>query len=139
VTPTAAKTRVVIADDHAVVRRGVRALIEPLEDFEVCGEAEDGLQAVQMADTMAPDIIILDVSMPGMNGMEAAASIHERTPATQILFFSLHSSEELAHKAFRIGARAYVLKSDAERDLVTALRKLQQNQTYISPAVGEIT
>jgi DNA-binding NarL/FixJ family response regulator len=133
---SAVRTRVIIADDHAVVRRGVRALLEPLQDFEICGEAENGVQAVALAEELRPDIAILDVSMPEMNGLDAAKQIRERWPAVEILLLTLHASEELARRAFELGARGYVLKSDAERDLIVALRQLQGHHKYISPALG---
>jgi DNA-binding NarL/FixJ family response regulator len=104
---------------------------------ELCGEAENGQEGVKLAETVRPEIIIMDVSMPGLNGLEATRIIHNILPDTKILLLTLHSSTELVRTAFRAGARGYVLKSDAEHELVRALNVLAGNGTYVSPGIDQ--
>lgn len=127
--------RVLVVDDHAVIRRGVQQILHPYPEWELCGEADSGEEAIKLAETLKPEIIIMDVSMPGLNGLEASRVIHGRLPETKILLLTLHSSPELVRTAFRAGARGYVLKSDAEHELVRALRVIAGEGTYVSPAI----
>ncbi len=125
--------RILVADDHAVVRRGVKALLESQEGWEVCGEASTGREAVDEVNRLDPDIVVLDLSMPELNGLDATRRIRREAPRTQVLVLTMHHSEELAHQVFQAGARGYVLKSDADRDLVTAVESLEQHQSFQTP------
>ncbi len=125
------KTRVVIADDHTIVRRGLRALFEPQPDFEVVGEAEDGRDAVARALETEADLVVLDISMPRMTGLDAAREITRRRPATRALMLSMHDNEEYFFQALKSGASGYVLKSAADRDLVEACRAAMRGEPAI--------
>jgi DNA-binding NarL/FixJ family response regulator len=129
--------RVIVVDDHAVIRRGVQGILNAFPEWELCGEAENGQEAITLAETVKPDMIIMDVSMPGLNGLEATRIIRNILPDTKILLLTLHSSTELVRSAFRAGARGYVLKSDAEHELVRALNVLAGDGTYVSPGVDQ--
>lgn len=128
---------VIVVDDHAVIRRGVQGILSPFPEWELCGEAENGQDAIKLAETLKPEIIIMDVSMPVLNGLEATRIIHNILPGTKILLLTLHSSTELVRSAFRAGARGYVLKSDAEHELVRALNVLIGDGTYVSPGIDQ--
>lgn len=128
-------SRVLVVDDHAVIRRGVQGILRSFPEWELCGEAENGQEAVKLAETLKPEIIIMDVSMPVLNGLEATRIIHELLPNARILLLTLHSSTELVRTAFRAGARGYVLKSDAEQELIRALNVLVGDGTYVSPGI----
>ena len=125
--------RILVADDHAVVRRGVRALLEGQMDWQVCGEASTGPEAVEQTRLLDPDIVVLDLSMPELNGLDATRRILRESPRTQVLVLTMHHSEELAHQVLQAGARGYVLKSDADRELVAAVDSLQQRRTFLTP------
>jgi len=129
--------RVIVVDDHAVIRRGVQGILSAFPEWELCGEAENVQEGVKLAETVMPEIIIMDVSMPGLNGLEATRIIHNMLPDTKILLLTLHSSTELVRSAFRAGARGYVLKSDAEHELVRALNVLAGDGTYVSPGIDQ--
>src|SRR5580692_7479304 len=113
--------RVLIVDDHAFIRRGVQTILHPFPEWEFCGEAENGKEAIRMADQLKPEVIIMDISMPGLNGIEATRAIRKSQPAVKIVLLTLHDSSELLRIAFRAGARGYLLKTDAEQELVKAL------------------
>src|SRR5258707_8629838 len=125
--------RVIVVDDHAVIRRGVQQILHAFPEWELCGEAGDGQEAIRLAETLRPEIIIMDVSMPGLNGLEATRIIRNILPDTKILLLTLHSSTELVRSAFRAGARGYVLKSDAEHELVRALNVLAGGGSHLNP------
>src|ERR1700752_5024219 len=127
--------RVIVVDDHAVIRRGVQGILHAFPEWEVCGEAENGQEAIRLAESLKPELVIMDVSMPGLNGLEATRIIHNTLPNTKILVLTLHSSTELVRSAFRAGARGYVLKSDAEHELVRAQNVIAGDGTYVSPGV----
>lgn len=127
--------RVIVVDDHAVIRRGVQGILHSYPEWELCGEAENGEEGVKLAESVKPEVVIMDVSMPGMNGLEATRQIHQLLPDTKVLLLTLHSSTELVRSAFRAGARGYVLKSDAEHELVRALNVLIGEGTYVSPGI----
>lgn len=129
--------RILVADDHAVVRRGLRGLLEAQLGWRVCGEACNGLEAIEKAKQLKPDVVILDISMPELNGLDAASLILAAVPQTQILILTMHSSNELIERVLEVGARGYVLKSEAERDLVAAVDALTQNKPFFSPLVSE--
>jgi DNA-binding NarL/FixJ family response regulator len=127
--------RVLIVDDHAVIRRGVQGILSTYPEWDLCGEADNGQDAIRLAGELAPEVVIMDVSMPGMNGLEATRIIHDVLPETKVLLLTLHSSAEFVRSAFRAGARGYVLKSDAENELVRALNVVIGEGTYVSPAI----
>jgi DNA-binding NarL/FixJ family response regulator len=127
--------RVLIVDDHAFIRRGVQTILHPFPEWELCGEADNGNDAIRMAEELKPEVIIMDLSMPGLNGIEATRAIRKTQPAVQIVLLTLHESAELVRSAFRAGARGYLLKTDAEQELVKALTVVTGQGTYISPRI----
>ncbi|HEX6504306.1 MAG TPA: response regulator transcription factor [Terriglobales bacterium] len=129
--------KIIVVDDHAVIRRGVQGILRAYPEWELCGEAENGQEAVRLAESVKPEIIIMDVSMPGLNGLEATRIIRNILPDTKVLLLTLHCSSELVRSAFRAGARGYVLKSDAENELVRALNVLAGDGTYVSPGIDQ--
>ena len=129
--------RILVADDHDVVRHGLRALIEAKPGWQVCGEATNGQDAAAMAQELQPDIAILDVSMPMLNGLEATRLIRKASPATEVLVFTMHESEQLIRDVLAAGARGYLLKSDTGHSLVTALEALAAHRPYFNWKVSE--
>jgi DNA-binding NarL/FixJ family response regulator len=129
--------RILIVDDHAVVRRGVRALLESQSHWEVAGEATTGREAVDAAKRLRPDIVVMDLSLPELNGLDAARQILKDSPGTEVLVLTMHHSEELARNALQAGARGYVLKSDADQNLIAAVESLRQHKPFLTSAVTE--
>ena len=119
--------RILIADDHEVFRRGVRGVLEEQPGWHIVGEAGNGRQAVEMARELQPDVLVLDISMPELNGLDATRQILQASPGSEILILTLHDSEQLAQEVLKAGARAYILKSDAAQDLVAAVSALQRH------------
>jgi DNA-binding NarL/FixJ family response regulator len=133
------KTRVLLADDHQVVRRGVAAIVgDAGPDWEVCGEASTGREAVALAASLKPDIIVMDISMPDMNGLEATREILKNNPRTEVLILSMHESEQMVHDVLSAGARGYILKQDAGNDLMTALGAVRQHKLFFTSRVSEV-
>jgi DNA-binding NarL/FixJ family response regulator len=130
--------RIFIADDHEVVRRGIRSLLEEHVGWEVCGEARDGRDAVAKVVELKPDLVLLDVGMPGLNGLDAARQILTAMPGTRILILTVHESEEVIREVLEVGARGFLLKSDAARDLVAAVEALQRRTTFFTSSVAEM-
>lgn len=130
--------RMLIADDHAVVRAGLRALLEARSGWEVCGEAADGREAVDRARELKPEIAILDIGMPLLNGVEATRQIRKVSPHTQVLILTMHESEDLVQQVVDAGARGYILKDDADRTLTAAVDSLRRGQPYFSTRVSAI-
>jgi len=130
--------RILIADDHEVVRRGLRALLEDHEDWEICGEAADGRDAVDKAAHMKPDVVILDIGMPNLNGLDAARQIMRDEPRTMILILTIDESEQVMREVLNAGARGFLLKSDAARDLVAALDSFQRRRTFFTSKLAEL-
>lgn len=130
--------RVLIVDDHAVIRRGVQGILNGYPEWQLCGEADNGEEGVRLAGELQPEVVIMDVSMPGLNGLQATRIIHDIMPETKVLLLTLHSSGEFVRNAFHAGARGYVLKSDAEHELVRALNIVMDEGTYVSPAIDEL-
>jgi DNA-binding NarL/FixJ family response regulator len=129
---------ILIADDHAVVRRGLRALLGTQKDWSICAEASDGKMAVEKAGEHQPDIVILDIGMPELNGLDAMVKIRDIAPKTRILVLTMHDSEEWIQSCLRAGAQGYVLKSDAERDLVSSVEALANNETFFTPRTNVV-
>lgn len=119
--------RLLIVDDHEIFRRGLRALLEPSSEWQICGEAVDGLDAIEQCKSLSPDIVVLDVSMPRLNGLEAARAIKKEKPDSRIVIITQHDSPQIRSAALEAGAQAFVTKSAVGNELVTALRKLIQD------------
>jgi|SRR5579872_520697 len=132
------KLSILIADDYAVVRRGLRSLLEAEPDWQVVSEASNGREAVAQVTELRPDVAILDVSMPELNGLDAARLILKDAPNTRVLVLTAYHSDEMIEKALQAGVRGYVLKSDAETDLVAAVKALVQGRTFFTSAVSEV-
>jgi two-component system, NarL family, response regulator NreC len=132
------KIRVLLADDHTLIRAGLRMVVEAQPDFTVIGEADDGRQAVAMAQTLKPDVVVMDIGMPSLNGIEAARQIHGTLPETRIVMLSMHSDEGYVLKALKAGAKAYLLKDSAEADLARAIHAAAAGKSFFSPAVGKV-
>ena len=130
--------RILIADDHEVVRAGVRSLLESQPDCEICGEAATGRQVVALAQQLKPDVAIMDITMPELNGLEATRQIRKVAPTVQVLILSVHESEELVREIIDAGAHGYVLKSDAGRELAAAMHALRKQETFFTSRVAQI-
>lgn len=130
--------RLLIADDHEIVRKGLRTVLETRQGWVVVAEASDGREALEKAEELNPHVTILDISMPEMNGLEAARRIKKRVPETKILVLSVHDSDSLIQQVLETGARGYILKSDAARDLVTAVDALLCNKTFFTRRVEQV-
>jgi two-component system, NarL family, response regulator NreC len=130
--------RILLADDHTVVRKGLRLLLENQPDFQVVGDAADGREAVAMAEQQRPDVMVMDVAMPVLNGIEAARQIGAKLPSIAIVFLSMHSDEGYVLKALKAGARAYLLKDSAEYDLISAVKAVSAGKAFFSPAISKM-
>jgi DNA-binding NarL/FixJ family response regulator len=130
-------TRILIADDHQIVRSGLRAILEKHENWEVVAEAQDGKEAVAKAIESEPDVAIIDYSLPLINGVEAARQIHARVPSAEILIFTMHDSDVLVRELLEAGARAYLLKSDANQFLIAAVEALANHQPFFTSRVSD--
>jgi DNA-binding NarL/FixJ family response regulator len=128
--------RILIADDHSVVRAGLRTLLESRGNWEVCGEAADGRDAVEKATKLKPDVAVLDIGMPLLNGVEAARRIHKASPDTEILILTMHESDDLVQQVVEAGARGYILKDDADRILIAAVDAVRHHKPYFSTRVS---
>ena len=131
--------RLLIVDDHEVVRRGVRALLLEHADYEVCGEAVDGQDALDKARELKPDLIVMDVSMPRLNGLEATRQVRSILPDCEVLILSQHENPEMARQALKAGARGYVVKSSISKDLLAAVSKASRREYFFDPAILDQT
>jgi len=127
--------RILLADDHTVMRAGLRLLLERHENFEVVGEAADGREAVEIAAELRPAVVVMDVAMPHLNGVEAARQILTRNPDIAIVMLSMHSDESYVLRSLKAGARAYLLKDSAEADLIAAIQAITEGRSFFSPGV----
>jgi two-component system, NarL family, response regulator NreC len=132
------KTRVLLADDHVLIRAGLRMVVDAQPDLTVVGEAGDGREAIAMAESLKPDVVVMDIGMPTLNGIEAAHQVRERLSGTQIVMLSMHSDEGYVLRALKAGAKAYLLKDSAETDLARAIRSVADGKSFFSPAVGRV-
>jgi DNA-binding NarL/FixJ family response regulator len=130
--------RIVLADDHTVMRGGLRLLLEREPGFGVVGEASNGREAIQLAEEHSPDVVVMDVAMPTLNGIEAAARIVAAHPRIAIVILSMHSDESYVLRALKAGARGYLLKDSAEADLLQAVRAVSDGKAFFSPAIGKL-
>jgi DNA-binding NarL/FixJ family response regulator len=130
--------RILIADDHEVARQGIRALLEAHPGWEVCAEAKDGREAVELAATVNPALILLDIGMPNLNGLEAARQILASSPEVPILILTMLDTDQVVREVLRAGARGFLLKSDAGRDLVAAVEALQLRRTFFTTRVSQM-
>lgn len=130
--------RILVADDHEMVRVGVRTIITPHKEWSICGEATNGRAAVEMAAQLRPDIVIMDLAMPQLNGLEATRQIHRAQPRAEILVLTFDESESLIREVIQAGARGYVLKTDLAEMLVQAVETLSQHRPYFTPKAAEV-
>ena len=131
-------TRILVADDHEVVRRGIRALLESRPGWNVCGEAASGHEAVEQARRLGPDLLVVDISMPGMNGLETIRKIHKTMPQIEILVLTMHESEQMMREALAAGAHGYLSKAEAARDLLAAVESLRVHKPFFDSRVAEM-
>jgi len=129
---------IVVADDHEVVRKGLRAILEAQDGWEITGEAATGREAVELAKEYRPDVVVLDITMPELNGLEATRQILKAVPTTEVLILTMHESEQVVQEVLDAGARGYVLKSDAGRELVAAVDALSQHKPVFTSRVSEM-
>jgi DNA-binding NarL/FixJ family response regulator len=130
--------RILVADDHDIIRRGLKQLLTSRPGWEVCGEAKTWQEAVALAEQLKPEIVVLDISMPELNGLEGARRIHKSFPKTGILILTLHFSDQLLRDIVEAGARAYIMKSDADRDLVNAVEALANHRAFFTARAAEM-
>jgi two-component system, NarL family, response regulator NreC len=127
--------RVLVVDDHAVIRKGIQSILGAWPEWQVSGEAANGEEAVQLTKELKPDLVLMDISMPGMGGLEATRAIRRASPDTKVLLLTLHDSLECVETALNAGARGYLLKSDTEGELMRALKVVAGNGIYTSPSL----
>jgi DNA-binding NarL/FixJ family response regulator len=130
--------QLLLADDHEIVRQGLRAMLDSQRDCKVIGEASDGRQAVAMTKELNPDVVILDIAMPSLNGLEATRQILKFRPQTKVLVLTMHESDTVIREVLDAGARGYILKTDAGRDLVSAVDSLRRNKTFFTSRVSQM-
>ncbi len=132
------KIRILLADDHTILREGIRSLIEDEPDLEVVGEAEDGISVVKLADSLKPDVILMDLAMPLLNGLEATRQIRKNNPNAKILILTMHENEEYIRQVLATGAMGYILKDAAARELLGAIRSVHKGEVVLSPAITRL-
>lgn len=133
-----ARLRILLADDHTVVRQGLRKILEDRPEWDVIGEAGDGREAVRLAEELTPDVAIIDIAMPLLNGIEATRQIVKRSPTTRILVLTMHADEAYVHQILQAGATGYLLKDSADVDLVQAVSAVSKGKSFFSPAVARL-
>jgi DNA-binding NarL/FixJ family response regulator len=130
--------KILVADDHDIVRRGLKQLLTAKPGWEVCAEAKNGREAVTLAEQCKPEVVVMDISMPDLNGLEAARQIKKQLPKTEIVILTLHFSDRLVHDIVEAGARGYIMKSDADRDLVAAVEAVSHRRSFFTPKAAEM-
>lgn len=136
--PRLAQIRILLADDHTIIRSGLKLLLEQQADFKVVAEANDGREAVELVSKNHPDVAVVDIGMPQLNGIEATRQIVATAPATQVVILSMHADEGYVLKALKAGARAYILKNSAETDLIRAIRSVAEGKSFFSPVISKM-
>ena len=131
------KIKIMIADDHTIIRQGMRKLFEAYPELQIVGESQDGEEAVELVKQLLPDLIIMDISMPGLNGLEATRQIKKRFPETKILILTMHAEKEYIFKILQSGASGYLLKGSAIDELVTAIHAVDRGESYLSPPISK--
>ncbi|WP_052888327.1 MULTISPECIES: response regulator [Thermogemmatispora] len=137
-TKAVQKIRILLADDHTILRAGLKMMLNAQPDMEVVGEAQDGRQALQEALRLQPDIVLMDITMPDMSGIEATRQIKKQVPETKVLILTMHENDEYIFQALRAGASGYMLKEAADTDLISALHVIQNGQVYLSPVAQSV-
>lgn len=137
-TPVARRCRIVVGDDHALVRSGLRRLLERDQHFEVVGEASDGLEVLRVVEQQHPDVVLLDLGMPHLNGIDTAQRLQDTMPAVKVIVISMHNDEAYVLRALKAGVRGYVLKQSSETDVLHALQAVQAGHAYFSPEVSRL-
>jgi len=132
------KIRILLADDHKLIRSGLRLLVEQQPDLAVVGEANDGREAFSLAKSLKPDVVVMDIGMPSLNGIEAALKITQANPDISVVMLSMHSDESYVLRALKSGAKGYLLKDSAESDLIKAVRAVADGKSFFSPAVSKV-
>lgn len=130
--------RILVAEDHTVVREGLCTLLKAQPDFHVVGEVEDGLQVITTVESLRPDVLVLDLMLPGLNGLEVARQVRRRSPQTRVVILSMHSTEAYVVEALRAGALGYILKKSSSAELVHAIREATAGQRYLSPSLSNL-
>src|ERR1700678_4370511 len=136
--PHMGEIKILLADDHEIMRRGMRAVVETMPGWVVCGEAATGREAVELVVQLRPAIVVMDVTMPELNGLDATRQIKKENPETEVLMFTGHEEEELVRQVFEAGARSYILKTAGRVEIEKALRALAEHKSYFTTEVGEI-
>ncbi len=132
------KTKVLLVDDHTIVRQGIKALLDTQEGIEVVGEAEDGREAIEKVKQMAPNVIVIDITMPNLNGIEATRQIKKINPEIKVLVLTVHDNEEYIHRILQAGASGYLLKESAVSDLVSAINAVEKGDIFLSPSISKV-
>jgi DNA-binding NarL/FixJ family response regulator len=135
--PQKQRISVLLVDDHAIVRAGLSSLVQKIANVEVIGEAGDGREALKLVRSLSPNVVLMDIAMAGLNGLEAAAQVTKEFPDVRVLMLSMHAAEQYVLRAFRAGAAGYVLKNSAPKELETALMTVSRGQTYLSPSISK--
>jgi len=131
------KIKVVIADDHTIVRKGLCALLQGEPDIEVVGEAENGREAIKVVETLSPDVVVMDIAMPGLNGLDTTRQLKKRFPKLKILILTMHDNEEYIFETLRAGASGYLIKRSAPTELIAAIQSVYRNESFLSPAISK--
>ncbi|MBX3330943.1 MAG: response regulator transcription factor [Nitrospira sp.] len=128
--------RILLVEDHALVRAGMKALLQKIEGIEVVADTGDGLEAVKYVQTAAPDLVLMDIAMPGLNGLDATARVVKESPTTRVILLSMHANEEYLRQALQVGASGYLLKGAELAELELAIKTVSRGETYLTPAVA---
>ena len=132
------KTRVLLAEDHTIVRKGLRSLLDKETGIEVVGEAEDGREAIVKAEELHPDVVVMDIAMPGLNGLEATRQIKKRFPDMKILILTMHANEEYILQSLKAGASGYLVKKAAPAELISAINAVHKGHSFLSPSISRM-